>query len=312
MTDSPHQTAPGPGWISILKTTLDMFRTSPGLPWLWALETWGRRVVDREPEPETVMESAESLAAFERQAEGQGQLRAIHHFNARLASHAIAGCRRVIDLGCGPGVLLGRIAAWNPGTEFVGVDLSEGMLALANQRAGKPANVRFERGDMTRLDGFADGSVDGVISSVALHHLPDAAALARCFESVARVLRPGGAVCLVDLGRLKTTRAMAAMARTVGREAGETFIKDYETSLRAAFRREEMAPGVERHLPKARLWSAAGFPVTHVVATALKPLDEGAERFRRADNSTLNEKSRAALAVIEGLMARGGLTLPEA
>lgn len=289
-----------------------MFRTSPGLPWLWALETWGRRVVDREPEPETVMESAESLAAFERQAEGQGQLRAIHHFNARLASHAIAGCRRVIDLGCGPGVLLGRIAAWNPGTEFVGVDLSEGMLALANQRAGKPANVRFERGDMTRLDGFADGSVDGVISSVALHHLPDAAALARCFESVARVLRPGGAVCLVDLGRLKTTRAMAAMARTVGREAGETFIKDYETSLRAAFRREEMAPGVERHLPKARLWSAAGFPVTHVVATALKPLDEGAERFRRADNSTLNEKSRAALAVIEGLMARGGLTLPEA
>lgn len=312
MTDSPHQTAPGPGWISILKTTLDMFRTSPGLPWLWALETWGRRVVDREPEPETVMESAESLAAFERQAEGQGQLRAIHHFNARLASHAIAGCRRVIDLGCGPGVLLGRIAAWNPGTEFVGVDLSEGMLALANQRAGKPANVRFERGDMTRLDGFADGSVDGVISSVALHHLPDAAALARCFESVARVLRPGGAVCLVDLGRLKTTRAMAAMARTVGREAGETFIKDYETSLRAAFRREEMAPGVERHLPKARLWSAAGFPVTHVVATALKPLDEGAERFRRADDSTLNEKSRAALAVIEGLMARGGLTLPEA
>ncbi len=282
------------------------------MPWLWALETWGRRVVEREPEPETVMESAGSLAAFERQAEGQGQLRAIHHFNTRLASQAIAGCRRVIDLGCGPGVLLGRIAAWNPGTEFVGVDLSEGMLALANQRAGRPANVRFERGDMTRLDGFADGSVDGVISSVALHHLPDAAALDRCFESLARVLRPGGAVCLVDLGRLKTTRAMAAMARTVGREAGEIFIKDYETSLRAAFRREEMAPGVERHLPKARLWSAAGFPVTHVVATGLKPLAGAAEGFRRADYTTLNEKSRAALAVIEGLMARGGLTLPEA
>lgn len=312
MTDSPPKTAPGPAWISILKTSLDMFRTSPAMPGLWALETWGRRAVDREPEPETVMESAGSLAAFERQAEGQGQLRAIHHFNARLASHAIAGCRRVIDLGCGPGVLLGRIASWNPGTDFVGVDLSEGMLALANQRAGRPANVRFERGDMTRLEGFADGSVDGVISSVALHHLPDQAALDRCFESVARVLRPGGALCLVDLGRLKTTRAMAAMARTVGREAGETFIKDYETSLRAAFRREELAPRVERRIPMARLCSAAGFPVTHVITTPLKPLTGATEAFRLTDFQTLNPKSRAALAVIEGLMARGGLTLPKA
>ena len=89
---------------------------------------------------------------------------------------------RVIDVGCGSGLLTRRLL----GREVVGVDLSAGMLAVAKQRC----DAVFVRADAEAF-GFQDESVDCIASLFALLHLPDPLA---CLRECRRVLRVGGRI----------------------------------------------------------------------------------------------------------------------
>ncbi|MFD1610486.1 class I SAM-dependent methyltransferase [Sphingomonas tabacisoli] len=87
---------------------------------------------------------------------------------------------RILDLGCGDGVLTEALVA--AGAEVVGVDASPEMIAAAKAR-GLDARV---------MDGQAldfDGEFDAVFSNAALHWMLDPAAVAR---GVFRALKPGG------------------------------------------------------------------------------------------------------------------------
>ncbi|HTG47815.1 MAG TPA: methyltransferase domain-containing protein [Actinomycetota bacterium] len=103
----------------------------------------------------------------------------------------LSGATRVLDLGCGVGVLLPDIAARAPGALVVGVDLTEGML----RRAGPGATVAVM--DCTRL-GFAEGSFDAIVSSFVVFHLPDPLG---ALKGVRAILRPGGAFALSVWGQ---------------------------------------------------------------------------------------------------------------
>jgi len=94
---------------------------------------------------------------------------------------------RVLDLACGPGTLSKPLAALAaPDGEVVGVDLAEGMLALA--REAGIANARFELMDIERLT-FPDATFDAVACGHGLQFAPD---LERALGEARRVLRPGG------------------------------------------------------------------------------------------------------------------------
>ena len=101
----------------------------------------------------------------------------------------------VLEIGPGPGVLLAQLARR---FDFVaGLDLSTGMLHRAQQRlnaAGLPA--RLVQGDAARLP-FAAASFDAVVLTFAFSAFPDGLGAMR---EMARVLRPGGRVILVDAG----------------------------------------------------------------------------------------------------------------
>lgn len=302
-------------WIGqIRRVSSDLAHTHPRLPLLLLREIAGRRVAPRVPEEMAVMSDPESVRSFEAEAEGQSQLKAVHLYNARVLSHVIAGRRTVLDLGCGPGVLLSLLADLNPDIEFVGVDLSESMLARAesqNKKRPRP-NLRFRHGDMTRLIDIPDKSVDAVVSSVALHHLPDFPSLDRCLAEAKRVLRSDGALGLIDLGRLKSARVMSAFARTVGANASRVFITDYENSLRASFRRGEWLSRIQRDFPSTvRVHTAGGLPVLHVIASPLKPLSGTTRALFETRRSSLSRTAGAAYRAVEGLMKWGGLILPE-
>jgi ubiquinone/menaquinone biosynthesis C-methylase UbiE len=100
---------------------------------------------------------------------------------------------RVADLGCGSGVFTDLL--YKLGYDAVGLDISPKLISLG--RAKYP-NVEFHEGDVEQLP-FATGSLDGVLLSGLVHHLPDPS---RCAGEVCRVLKPGGAFVAFDPNRM--------------------------------------------------------------------------------------------------------------
>lgn len=94
---------------------------------------------------------------------------------------------RVLDAGCGPGLLAAELQA-RGAASVVGVDASPTLVRLARERLGPDADVRVH--DLTEaLDWLPDGSVEWVVCALVLHHLADPRPMLREFG---RVLAPGG------------------------------------------------------------------------------------------------------------------------
>jgi len=96
---------------------------------------------------------------------------------------------RFLDVGCGPGIVLGGLAAL--GAQGVGLDRTIEMLRLARARGA----FLCVRGEGTRLP-FPDGLFDAVVCRNACHHFHDPATVA---HEMARVLRPGGRAVIEDM-----------------------------------------------------------------------------------------------------------------
>lgn len=99
--------------------------------------------------------------------------------------------QRVLDLGCGTGypAILAAQAVGSRGS-VTGLDLSEGMLSIARQKAERLSlsNIEFQAKDVTVLH-FEDASFDAVISRFCLMFLPD---IPGAVNEIARVLKAGG------------------------------------------------------------------------------------------------------------------------
>jgi ubiquinone/menaquinone biosynthesis C-methylase UbiE len=143
----------------------------------------------------------------------------------------------VLDLACGPATQLCMVARINPDINFIGIDMSQLMLERAKNQATQQelSNVSFRQGDISKLDFFEDGSIDAIISTMALHHLPTINHLHKTFKEVARVLKPDGGVYLADFGRLKSEKSMQSFAYQYADQQPELFTQDYFHSLKAAF-----------------------------------------------------------------------------
>jgi ubiquinone/menaquinone biosynthesis C-methylase UbiE len=107
--------------------------------------------------------------------------------------------QRVLEIGCGTGTLLLAVKRAQPEAVVVGLDPDLAALARADRKARRRGlTVQLDRGHADELP-YADGSVDVVLSSFMLHHVP-AGERDAAVREVRRVLRPGGALHLVDVG----------------------------------------------------------------------------------------------------------------
>ncbi len=96
--------------------------------------------------------------------------------------------RRVLDAGCGPGVMMEWLLT--QGADVVGVDVSANMLKLAEQRVGDAAVLHMA--DLEEPMPFlADSSFDVILTSGTLGYVRDWLAV---FREFSRVLKPGGCV----------------------------------------------------------------------------------------------------------------------
>ncbi len=78
--------------------------------------------------------------------------------------------------------------------QITGIDFSEAMLAIAEQRFGGEPHVHFKQGDALALP-FADNSFDGAIVGFGLRNVEN---IPRCIAEMTRVVRPGGWVVNLD------------------------------------------------------------------------------------------------------------------
>ncbi|MGV6805249.1 MAG: methyltransferase domain-containing protein [Ruegeria sp.] len=109
-----------------------------------------------------------------------------------------AGCRRVVDLGCGTGVVT-RALADRVGVEceLVGSDLAAELIKVAEEKtqaAGLAGRIRYEVAD-SRKTRDADDSFDIVIAHTVISHVADPAAM---LAETARLARPGGMIAIFD------------------------------------------------------------------------------------------------------------------
>jgi 2-polyprenyl-3-methyl-5-hydroxy-6-metoxy-1,4-benzoquinol methylase len=135
---------------------------------------------------------------------------------------------RVLEVGCGWGSFAERVAR-ELGAEVVAVDLSERMVALAQER-GVDARV----GDVQELP-FADGEFDCVVANWMLYHVPE---LDRGLGEIARVLRPGGRLVAATNG----VHHLAELWSLVGRSKTDEprfFAENGAELLRRHFERVE-------------------------------------------------------------------------
>ncbi|MFN6560176.1 MAG: class I SAM-dependent methyltransferase [Nostoc sp. ChiSLP01] len=100
----------------------------------------------------------------------------------------------ILDIGCGTGRLLGRLATKFPDLRGTGLDLSSNMLRMARLTNRHHPRLIFIEGKAESLP-FADGQFDAVFSTISfLHYLEPQ----QVVSEIARVLSPGGCFYLVD------------------------------------------------------------------------------------------------------------------
>ncbi|MFZ4099977.1 MAG: class I SAM-dependent methyltransferase [Chlamydiia bacterium] len=119
----------------------------------------------------------------------------------------LKGDEVLLDVGCGRGLLLLEAARRLPSGKACGIDLwstkdqSGNCLAEteANARAcGVAHRVELRTGDMRTLP-YPDGLFDVVVSSLAIHNIPEEAGRHQAIAEILRVLKPKGQLLLFDI-----------------------------------------------------------------------------------------------------------------
>lgn len=127
---------------------------------------------------------------------------------------------RVLDVGCGTGRLLAKLCNEFPAAELCGVDVSGPMIDVARAKP-ELQGIRLEVAPASALP-FVAASFDVVLTTMSFHHWEDQAAGMR---DVARVLRPGGQLLIVDAFAMGP---LAPLVRRFGRAHGVGMRSDGE------------------------------------------------------------------------------------
>jgi ArsR family transcriptional regulator len=134
-------------------------------------------------------------------------LRKVFHddaLRARALGHLVPSDWTVADVGTGTGILAAELARL--GLRVIGVDHSPRMLEAARAKlaaegltleGGRAGSIELRGGDAAALP-LADAEVDAALAHMVLHYLP---APADAIREMARVVRPGGTVVVVDFVR---------------------------------------------------------------------------------------------------------------
>ncbi|MFP2925789.1 amino acid adenylation domain-containing protein [Pyxidicoccus sp. 3LG] len=169
--------------------------------------------------------------------------------------------RRVLELGCGTGMVLFQLA---PHCEaYHGVDLSQASLdyvATQLSRAGEPfRHVTLAQGPADDVCHMAPGSFDAVILNSVIQYFPSIEYLMKILEGALRVVSPGGFVFVGDVRVLSLAPALRTSLEL--ERAGETLTVTAlaQRVRKAAFEEKELLvdPALFLSLPERGIGASA-------------------------------------------------------
>lgn len=126
----------------------------------------------------------------------------IHNLLIRSLGAEVRG--KILDIGCGNGVLAVRLAQHFGGVEVTGVDYwgeeweySKGVCEKNARTGHVEERVHFQKGDAAGLE-FAGDTYDGATSNLTFHEVKSVADKRKVVREALRVVKPGGAFAVID------------------------------------------------------------------------------------------------------------------
>lgn len=260
----------------------------------------------RRPEPEMVMRDHIGVAAYDTEGK-EGVLLGVYYYHLIQMCGIIKPGDTVIDLGCGPCNLLCILAELNPECQFIGIDLSSEMLAIAHKNITqkKIKNIQLLNQDITYIKEITAGSIDVAISSMTIHHLPNETVLEHLFAEIKRILKPKQRFYLYDFGKVKRTETIDFFLTPVN----NGFVKeDYYNSLRAAFTRPLFSTLTQKYLGQsAQFYSTRFAPLIVVIKSESSPLAEAHKTCFRVMLDSLNKQQKDDFQTLKLFLLLSGL-----
>lgn len=200
-------------------------------------QRWKGQCLQRIPEPAMLMETCEQVVGYH--LAGETTLDPLYCLATEMVSLAVpeSGVLSILDLGCGPGNFLARLASIVPFSKIHAVDASQAMLDQARKNpklADISDRIEFVNQDITSLK-FPNGGFDLITCTLTLHHMPDLAAVAQLLANANRLTKPNGVLFFFDLARLKTRRLVDQYVTLFSAGQTDQHNQDFHNSMLAAF-----------------------------------------------------------------------------
>lgn len=142
-----------------------------------------------------VLESPEEFSRLEDQAK-----LSIYDYREELADLDPKPGQRILDAGCGSGIISRYIAGNNPSCSIVACDAAAERLREAESHSKSLKNIEFKEQNLTELD-FPDNHFDWIVCRYVIEHIyaPDRD---KAVREIYRCLKPGGIFLAIDFDGL--------------------------------------------------------------------------------------------------------------
>jgi 2-polyprenyl-6-hydroxyphenyl methylase / 3-demethylubiquinone-9 3-methyltransferase len=207
----------------------------------------------------------------------QSEFRPLHQINplrlAWIQSYASLAGKRVLDVGCGGGILSDAMA--RSGAQVLGIDLATKALRVAQLHAleAQTPNVQYREVSAEALADEEPESFDAVTCMEMLEHVPDPASIVR---ACSRLVKPGGWVFISTINRNPKSFLFAIVGAEYvlnllprGTHEYMKFIRPSELALdcRAAGLEVLGSRGMEYNPITRRYWLSSDTSVNYLIAT---------------------------------------------
>jgi SAM-dependent methyltransferase len=150
-----------------------------------------------------VREDFDSIAPFETE-----KWNGSNHYHGFLLENLPPNPQNLLEIGCGIGTFSRLLAARSQ--LVTAIDLSPGMIEIAENLSKSHANIDFQLADVLETD-FPDEHFDAIVSIATFHHLP----LERLLPKLKKALKTGGKLLILDVTKMENIQDFFIAAAAV-------------------------------------------------------------------------------------------------